>query len=267
MNDRLLHREANADNDITLGSMIMLLLVRFHWLLLAGLSCGLAVFFITSYLLTATYESRVSFYVYNSSDSALSTGTINNNDLQAAESLATTYSKILVSNSVLDAILEDLEDDRGITRKDLSRMTKAAVVDDTQLLEVIITSPDPQFACDVANSFVNVVPTEIVRITKAGGVEVVDRPELATEKSSPRTLFDTVIGVLIGIVVSAIIILARAVSDRTIYLPEDIQNHYSVTILGQIPRIEYSDKTKSDWSLMKGGEFRFADDKEETPET
>ena len=36
-----------------------------------------------------------------------------------------------------------------------------------QLLQVVITSTDPAFACRVAGAFAKVAPTEIVRITKA----------------------------------------------------------------------------------------------------
>ena len=58
---------------------------------------------------------------------------------------------------------------RGMTRKELSKMVDVSVVSDTQLLEVVITSTDAEFACRIAQAFVNVAPTEIVRITKAGG--------------------------------------------------------------------------------------------------
>lgn len=65
-------------------------------------------------------------------------------------------------------------------------MVNVSVVSDTQLLEVLVTSTNPELACKIANSFAKVAPTEIVRITKAGGVEVVDRPEVATEKSAAQ---------------------------------------------------------------------------------
>jgi capsular polysaccharide biosynthesis protein len=172
--------------DMNVLIIVRLLLSRLHWILLSGILIAAIVFGAVKLFVTPTYESRVSFYVYNSSDTASRTGTVNNNDLQAAESLATTYSKILGSNSVLDAVLEDLGENSNITRKELSNMTHASVITDTQLLEVVVTSADAEFSCDVASSFAAVAPTEIVRITKAGGVEVVDRPEISTERPRPE---------------------------------------------------------------------------------
>ncbi|MBR6711092.1 MAG: hypothetical protein IKI81_06145, partial [Selenomonadaceae bacterium] len=255
-------RNAQGRNETTLWTIIRLLLSKFYWLLLAGIAFGLATYLFVTFCITPKYESRVSFYVYNSSDKASNTGTVNNNDLQAAESLAATYSKILGSNSVLDAILEDLGENAGITRKDLSKMVAASVVSDTQLLEVVITSTNARFSCDVANSFVKVAPTEIVRITKAGGVEVVDRPELATEQSSPRRLFDTAIGFVVGVIVSAIILILRMLSDQTIYLPEDIDNLVGLTVLGQIPTIDTPEGNYTFWNLVEGGEIRYGIEEE-----
>lgn len=97
-----------------------LILKKFHWLLLSGAAIALAVFFAVSFLVTPTYKSTATFYVYNSSNGVSTSGVINNNDLQAAESLASTYSKIFQSNAVLDSVLQDLNYKNKLSRKELS---------------------------------------------------------------------------------------------------------------------------------------------------
>ena len=255
MNRKTTPQGTEGQSEITLWDIARLLLRELHWVILAGASVGLIIFAAVSVLIAPTYESRVSFYVFNNTGSSQG-GSINNSDLQAAESLAATYSKILTSNSVLDAVLNDLGADAGLTRKALSRMTNVSVVSGTQLLEVVVTSTDPQFACRVADSFAKTVPTEIVRITKAGGVEVVDRPEAATDKSSPRTLLDSMIGAVIGMIIMSVIIVIRELSDSTVYLPEDITSAADVTVLGQIPAIEPSGNTVQ-WELAEGGAVQY----------
>lgn len=238
--------------ELSLWDVAKLLLTKIHWLLLAGILAAAGVYAAVSFLVTPTYESRVSFYVYNSTNNTAQ-GTINNSDLQAAESLATTYSKILASNSVLDAVLDDLDSGSALTRKELSRMVAVSVVSDTQLLEVVVTSVDPALACRIADSFARVAPTEIVRITKAGGVEVVDRPEDATEQSAPRTLFDSLIGFVVGVMLISVVIVLRMLADTTIYLPEDIERAAGVTVLGQIPDISAARDDSAAWRLTEGG--------------
>ena len=239
--------------EVTLLDILKLLLSKSYWLLLAGVLAGACVFLVTTFLITPTYESRVSFYVYNSSNNSVQSGTINNGDLQAAESLATTYSKILASNSILDAVLQELGPDVSLSRKSLSGMVSVSVITDTQLLEVVITSTDPAFACRVAGAFAKVAPTEIVRITKAGGVEIVDQPEIPTDKASPRTVFDAAIGVIIGVMVAAVIVILRTLADTTIYLPEDIENMVGITVLGQIPDINSADDNYAYWTVTEEG--------------
>lgn len=244
--------------ELSLWDIARLLLQKFYWLLLAGIIAAAGTYAVLTLFVTPTYESKVSFYVYNSANNTQQTGTINNSDLQAAESLATTYSKVLESNSVLDAVLEDMDTAGRLSRKELSRMIEVSVVSNTQLLEVVASSTDAQFACQIADAFGRVAPTEIVRITKAGGVEVVDRPEVATEKSSPRTVFDSALGFVVGAIFASVVLVMRMLSDTTIYLPEDIERLAGVTMLGQIPDINATDKDYTYWELAEGGAARNA---------
>lgn len=257
MNDNQILNSGAANNGTTLWTAVKMLLGRFYLLLLAGIVLGGAVFLSVKFLITPTFESEVSFYVYNSTNNTSPSGTINNSDLQAAESLATTYSKILASNSVLDAVLDDLGSGSGLSRKELSKMVTVSVVSNTQLLEVIVRTDDANFSCRIANSFAKVAPIEIVRITKAGGVEVVDRPEVASEQASPRIVFDTALGFVVGVILAAVTLVFRTMSDTTIYLVEDIEKLANVTVLAQVPNIDASNGDHAHWTLTEGGTVRY----------
>lgn len=236
-----------------LWDITQLLLAKLHWLLLAGIIAGAGTYLAVKLFVTPIYASSVSFYVYNRIDSS-STGTINNSDLKAAKSLAATYSEILVSNSVLDSVLDDLKPQSVLSRKELDRMLTVSVVPDTQLLEVVVTSSDPKLACTIANSFAKIAQTEIVRITKAGGVEIVDRPESAAKPFAPQTLFDGLIGFIIGVMLISVVIILRTLADTTIYLPKDIEKAGSITVLGQIPDITAANDRTACWELAEGGD-------------
>ena len=262
MNKNKKNPYAPADGtELSLWNIVQLLLKKFYWLLLAGIVAAAGVYAVLTLLVTPTYESKVSFYVYNSANNTQQAGTINNSDLQAAESLATTYSKILESNSVLDAVLEDLNAAGRLSRKELSRMIEVSVVSNTQLLEVVVTSTDAQFACRIADSFGKVAPTEIVRITKAGGVEVVDHPEVAMEKERLRGRSLTAHSDLLWAQSYASLILSYcgALSHTTIYLPEDVETPRAVSPnWDEIPDINVTDKNYTYWELTEGGTARNA---------
>lgn len=242
-------------NDIDLFDIFRLLFSKLHFLIITGFVFAACFYFIFNFLVTPTYESRVSFYVNNGNISTDSK-TIQNSDLQAAESLATTYSKILESNSVFDAVIDDLNEN-DVNRSALSGMVTVSVVNGTQLLEVVVSSNDAVLSCQIAQSFAKVAPTEIIRITKAGSVEVVDAPEVATGKSSPRTLLDTMIGFILGVFFAIIIIIIKEASDTTIYTPKDIETLDSITILGQIPEFYVANDKSMRWNLVKGGKIYY----------
>lgn len=256
MNEGVSKSTTVSDKEISIAKIFGLILKNLHWVLISGISAALIVLVIVTIFITPKYESTATFYVYNSSDGSSSNGSINNNDLQAAESLASTYSKIFKSNTVLDSVLKDINNTQNLTRKDLTKMVTISLISNTQLLEITVTSPDPKFACEVTRSFIKIAPDEIVRITKAGGVEVVDPPEIADEKTSPRVGFDVAIGFVIGLFLSVIVILLKELSDTTIYLPEDLDGLDGAIVLGQIPSISGTGNYNY-WTLKKGGIIRY----------
>ena len=260
MNELNNRRTRFNESSVNVLTLINQLLSKFYIILLAGAICATAVYLVVAFLVTPIYESRVSFYVYDTSSTVPQPGTINSSDLQAAESLATTYSKILSSNSVLDAVVDNVNTGAGkrtLERKDLAEMIEVSVIEDTQLIEVVVSSTDADFACRIANSFAKVAPVQIVRITKAGGVEVVDRPEVADEQTSPRKVFDTAIGFIIGAILACLILATRAMSDTKIYLPEDVEEIPGLILLGQIPEILQKDTGSATWKLEEGGEILY----------
>lgn len=145
MNDSIFQHKNGTGKEISAWSIFSLILKNF-------IGCFSAVprlhwpYFVVSFLVTPTYKSTATFYVYNSSNGVSASGEINNNYLQAAESLASTYSKIFQSNAVLDSVLQDLNYKNKLSRKELSEMVDVSIISDTQLLELSVTSPDPEFS-------------------------------------------------------------------------------------------------------------------------
>lgn len=56
--------------ELSLWDAARLLLTKVHWLLLTGIVVAVGVYIVISMFVTPTYESRVSFYVYNGTNSS-----------------------------------------------------------------------------------------------------------------------------------------------------------------------------------------------------
>ncbi len=249
------------DRDGLFSDVVSMLLHRSFLLFLSGLLGGAAAFAFTFFFVRPAYQSRVSFYIYNNSDKNTNTDVITSSDLMAAEKLTATYANILGSNSVLDAVIRDMGGPEGLNRAVLGSMIQPSVVANTQILAVTVTTPDPEFSWRIASAFAEVAPEEISRITKAGSVEIVDRPEISGNKSSPDMLRDTCIGALSGMLIAAAVLILRMLSDTTIYLPDDVMKMTGAVVLGQIPEI-IEDKNSIPWEKVTGGVIRYAGSEE-----
>lgn len=237
-------------SDAAAFSIINLAIRNLHYILISGAAAALLVFLIVTIFVSPTYEVRTSFYVYNTS--ASESGSVNSSDMQAAKNLAATYSKILGSNAVIDAVINDLDDTRGYSRTDLRNNVRVNGVSDTQVIEVKVMTDNRDLSYQLADSFSRVAPKEVIRIAKVGNVEVLDKPEMPNKKSSPKTLYDTMLGFLVGAMLAFGVICLRVISDTTVYNSADVDKAVGLPVLGSIPEIKNSTGNKP-WTLREGG--------------
>ncbi|WP_039390918.1 polysaccharide biosynthesis tyrosine autokinase [Novosphingobium sp. MBES04] len=72
----------------------------------------------------------------------------------------------------------------------------------------------------------------------SNNITVVDYAEVPTTPSSPKMLINLVIALLIGLVVSALVILLREYFDDAIRSPEDVERKLGIPLLALVPNSE-----------------------------
>ena len=218
--------------------------------LLGALLAGLG----TRLFITKKYTATASLYVYTNPKSTES-GTITSADLVAADNLIKTYQAIVKSNAALQVVSEQLNREHpeyaefNVTPGQLRSATSVNVPSGTKLLEIKVVTTDPQLSADIANTFAEYVPDEIIRITKAGAVEVVDYATRPQTHSSPSLTRNAAIGMLAGLVISAAWFVLRALLDTTIYTSEEIGKVTDCPVIGNIPHVEISGEAPEPWPV------------------
>lgn len=209
-------------------------LIRRRWVLIlaAGILCGAAVGLFTLFFIEPVYEAKVSMYVYNAERQNSS---ITTSELSASKSLVDTYIVILKSNTVLNAVINALE--LPYSEKELNSMIRASAMSNTEAFEIIISNTDPELAQKIANSLADIAPEQIVRVVKAGSVEVIDYAKKPEKPASPSIKKNTAIGLIIGIVICFGIFLILQIFDNAIWLEEDLTKLFEIPVLGSIPKI------------------------------
>jgi capsular polysaccharide biosynthesis protein len=239
-----------------------MLLAKLHWILLGGVLAAAVAYFATVYLISPTYVSSITMYVYSDS-SATVQGSVSA-ELSAAESLAETYAVVLKSNPVLDAVAEEVQSTTGtyVTRGQVSGSAAVSVVSGSQLLQITVTTTDPNLSYAIASAFGEAAPAEIIRITKAGGVELVNTAEVPTYPSSPSLSKNAAMGFVVGMVIVVAILVLHMLADTTIYLSEDVAKLTDKTILGEVTQFGKNDIPTKGWTMVQGGSIAHGKKKE-----
>ena len=247
-------RRDKNEVEINLGDVFQILLSKWIYILLAGILVAVTVGLVTHFFIKKKYTASISMYVFTTAEQ-YQTGTISYSELSAADNLIKTYQVIVKSNSVLDTVAERFNAEHpeyaawNIKPSTLSGMTSVSVPDGTKLIRVNVTTRDPKLSADVANTFAKHVPDQIVRITKAGGVEIVDYATVPNRPSSPNLTRNIMIGFAGGFLLAAVYFLLRAYLDTTIYTSEEVQKISRCPVIGTVPMIVVGNEETTQWEV------------------
>lgn len=195
----------------------------------AALAFSYAAFFITP-----TYSSSIMLYINNSS---ISVGDMNfsisSSEISAAQSLVKTYTVILKNRTTLEEVAK--EAGLSYSWKQLYDMIDAAPVQDTEIMGVTVTCADPYEAEKIANSISRVLPRRVSSIVEGSSMEVVDEAVVNTQKVAPSISKYTATGLVLGVLISLLWLVVKALKDNTIHDEDYILNNYDYPILAKVP--------------------------------
>ena len=206
--------------------------------LFAALAFGYTRFFVTP-----LYQSTAKFYVNNSSFSSLSDAalsSISSADISASRGLVKTYIVILNTRETLN----DVIDYAGVSRtyRQVKSMISAESVDNTEIFQVVVTSPDPAEAEKIANAIAYILPNRIRDIIDGTSAKVVESAVIASSPSSPNYTRNTMLGFVLGFVLVAALVIILELLDITVRSEEDVSRSCSHPILAAVPDMEARSK-------------------------
>ena len=110
----------------------------------------------------------------------------------------------------------------NIPRGDSRTSFSASVVNSTELIEVSITSPDPEEAARLTNAMVDVSSAKMMETVNACNVQIVDYAEVPENPSSPSVTRNTAIGFLLGLLVSIAVVVLLDLTNTVIRSEKDL---------------------------------------------
>lgn len=228
------------DIEIDLGEIFSLLLSRLWIILFAGIICAILVMIFSKFLIAPKYTTITQVYVLNrqiqEQDSLTSA------DLQTGSQLSKDYIEIIQSRTVLSNVIERLG--LKLSVGELKSMISVSAPAETRSIYISVTDTDAYRAQQIADDVREVASQRICDIMKVEAVNVVDEAYIPTSPSSPNVFKNTIMGLLAGIMIAVVIIVIRFVLDDTIKTPDDVERYLGLSVLGSIPVLEDSKKTK-----------------------
>ncbi len=203
---------------------------------LAGFLAAALGFCISAFVITPTYSSSVMLYVNNTSFSLGNTNvSISASQITAAQSLVKTYREILKNRTTLERVI----DKTGVsyTYTELYGMIEAEPSNETEIMKVTVTTTDPYEAAKIANGIAEVLPVRVAEIIDGASMEVVDSAIPNLNKVAPSITKYTAIGLILGVLLAAAILVILAIMDDTIHDEDYILQNYDCPILAKVPNL------------------------------
>ncbi|MCE5196220.1 MAG: capsular biosynthesis protein [Negativicutes bacterium] len=219
--------------ELDLRKLIAILLEKW-WIVLLSVIVGASVAFaVFRFWVDPVYTTSTTLYVYNSENRT--TGALTTGDLTVARNMVSTYVVLLKSDSVLSEVAR--QTNLGYSAAQIKAMISASSENNTEVIKVMVENTNPEHAQIIANTLLAVGAEKIVKVMKAGSVEVIDEAKLPTIPSGPNVMLNTIIGALLGLMISVMGILLLEMFDTTIKSEEDIKEMFDIPVVGVIPTI------------------------------
>ena len=232
--------------EINIGWVVRAIMNRAWRVIMASVLCAAIAFGYTFQFITPQYQSTAMFYVNNNSfsvgDAALS---ITSGDLVTSRGLVDSYIVILKTRETLNEVIDYTGLD--LTYSEVSNMISAAAVNETEIFRVTVTNPDPQEAEKIASAIAYILPKRISNIIDGTSAKIVDSAVAPAGPSSPSYTKNTLIGFLLGFLMSTGLIALKEISDTTIRSEEDIEHVCAHPVLTMVPDMQASGKKNSDY--------------------
>lgn len=263
------NRVESNDTDSGMTIVDILRMIVKHWFT-AVIVFVIVIAAVAGYTFTRTKQYTATAKLFASYNSVPADANLNTVGVQSAAGsyIATqlsSYSDLVKTSAVLQPVAD--QQGEGISAGAIAGMVTATNPEGTYMLNVSVTSPNPQQSAELANSVAqslsDVVASELYSSGEQSIVKlsVVQKAQTPGAPSSPNVRLNLMAGIVIGLVLAMIAAVLRDLLSRRVQDVSDLQGiAQHATIVGVIPKDDDLDVakpivvTKPDGSIAE--EFR-----------
>ena len=221
------------DDEIDLVALFYLLWGHMLQIIACVIVGGAAAFAYTYFMVTPLYRATSKMYVASATYNSI----VDIYDMQLGSQLALDYEQLILSRPLMEDVAEALE--LNVSPNAISSMVSIYNPEETRIITVTVTCPDPQLAADLANEIAYQASIYLPRIMESPAPNIYEDALVPTHKSSPSYSRNTLLGAMLVAVVYCGILVVRYLMDDSFTTPEDISRYFGVQPLAVIPEGDF----------------------------
>lgn len=248
-NENSSYRQMSED-EIDLSEIFFLLLQHWISIVLSVFCFGFIAYLIGKFFVMPAYTATSSLYISSSSADSI----VDLSDLEISSQLKADYQTLITSPTLMEEVIDTLDLDMSYSQ--LQDLVSVENPSDTRILNISVTTADPQLSADISNQIAEQAINDLPIIMKSDEPYQFEIARVPTNPSSPNVLKYTAIGCLLGgIACMAIIIIGYLMND-TFLSSEDINKYFNVQPLGsvregKIPRLDEKKNKRKKSDVME----------------
>ena len=214
--------------EINLKELFDYFIDKIKYIIIATLVCCLIGGIYTKFLTIPMYKSSTTVILGSNQEG---TG-ITQSDISINNNLVSTYAEIIKSRRVLEQVQKELNE--SYTYKELASEISVSSINNTQIIKITVEDNNALNAKIIANLVAKVFTIEVPELYNLDNVHILD---VAIEEDEPYNINvakSSIIGGLLGLVLSSGIFFVIYYFDRTAKSVEQVEEVLQMPILGSV---------------------------------
>ena len=250
MNQQIQTKERdNQEVEIDLVDLLGYYMSKLPLLIAAIVIGALVAGLITTFMITDRYTATSKMYMVSASSDSV----VNLQDLNLGTSLSQDYLELMNSRPAIEDVITKLKLDK--TYQEVRNMIDLSVVNNTRIINIAVTSTDPQLAMDIANQMTHTTKVLLPKVMDTPSPSIVEEATLPTSPSGPNLKRNVMLGALFLLVLVLAVLTVFYLMDDTIKTAEDLESVFGVMPLSVVPEGEITglkkDDSKADRKLFR----------------
>lgn len=220
------------DGEIDLLDLAYELLGKLHYIVFFFLLGAVIANAYSYFCIKPTYQTTAKLYIVSASSDSV----VDLTDLNIGTSLTKDYEELILSYPVLEQVIDELDLDMNYNT--LGSMIQISNPTDTRILNITVTSTDPEKARDIANKLTEVSTSYLPKTMNTDEPNIAQKAKLPEHKFGPSYTKYTMMGALLGAILCCAYFIVLYMMDDTIHSAEDLERYFGLVPLAVVPESE-----------------------------